>query len=86
MSALNVVIEQGPVKRKIEGDFRICASRSTLERIARILQEKLDGEFYYGWVDIREPMPHHPATVNSEPLPWAGEEYEFVCRRKDIPF
>lgn len=81
MSGLSVVIEQGPVKRKIEGDFRICASRATLERIARVLNQKLEGEFYYGWVEIRDPIPHHPATLNSEPLRWvdpASRDLQYV--------
>ena len=65
---MEIVIEHSKTKRKIDGPFAICASKSDLLKLKQAIDHHLeDSEYRYGWISIDE----------------IGDENEsFICVKK----
>jgi len=68
---MNLLIEHGNTKRRIEGPFNICGTGEDLQWIVDCLQERLALGVGYGWVTIPERAPvAQPHIANTKPSPW----------------
>ena len=69
---MNLIIEHGNTKRRIEGPFNICGTDKDLEWIIECIQEELTKHpGCYGWIKIPERAPVEQChIVNTEPSPW----------------
>lgn len=72
---MRMIIEQGKVKREIEGPFSICASLEDLENMIACIHDRIGRSndetrpyFSNGWIDIIERPP--PRGHSSTPLRW----------------
>jgi hypothetical protein len=67
---LRVCVNQGGVKRMIEGPFEICVDRRALFTLRRRLEDVDFDKWNYGWIKIFA-EPDIEVAPNTEPLPWA---------------
>lgn len=64
---MKVIIQQGAIKRVIEGPFRICLSNADANTLCGCLGGMAESGTY-GWVDIVESP--KDCMPESSPLPW----------------
>jgi len=72
-SALRVIINQGGVKRVIEGPFQICLGHESLAVLLKCLNAAAESpEWRYGWIKVFE-EPEFKIDDNVPPLTWAED-------------
>ncbi len=64
---MKIVINSNKVKRQINGNFSMCASREDFQSLVYRINTKLGGNFTYGWIDIYDPVLDVP---NTKPETW----------------
>jgi hypothetical protein len=68
---MQLIIEHGNTKRRIEGPFNICGTAEDLQWIADCIHVHLTRGAGYGWVKITGRAPIEQChLVNTEPSPW----------------
>jgi len=67
---MNLLIEHGNTKRRIEGPFNICGTGEDLQWIAECIQKRLAKSHGYGWVSIPLRLGEQCHIANTEPSPW----------------
>lgn len=74
---MKVIIEFDGLKRTIDGDFRLCGDAAVLRFMAEQIIKATDGKINeetgcgtYGWIEVRDPMPHDPRADNCPPIAW----------------
>ena len=67
---MNLIIEHGNTKRRIEGPFNICGTGEDLQWIAECIQKRLAKSHGYGWVSIPLRLGEQCHIANTEPSPW----------------
>ncbi len=70
---MKIVINSDKVKRQIDGNFSICASREDFKSLVYRINTKLGDNFTYGWIDIYDPVLDVPDT---KPEPWVSVQPE----------
>jgi len=71
---MNLIIEHGNTKRRIEGPFNICGTPEDLERIVECIQGYLtERPLCYGWIKITQPAIEQSSIINTPPIPWEVE-------------
>jgi len=64
---MTIIIEHKSVKRKLQGNFRLCISDHDARSLISNLQLALENGHSYGWIDVYN-IPR--ASSNTEPLDW----------------
>lgn len=72
---MQFMISQGHTKRRLEGDFYLCASKADIEHLIQELKRVLPN-WSYGWLKICEPSPNIPFPPSGPPEPWESEEMD----------
>lgn len=67
---MEIIIDHNGIKRKIAGEFSLCGSARDLQILVDAIEDRLRGEFNYGWIEIHEPL---PGTPNSPPIDWGAK-------------
>jgi hypothetical protein len=51
---MKLIIEHSNTKRQIKGPFALCGSKKDLEQLKEIIENKLNDDFEYGWINVDE--------------------------------
>lgn len=70
---MEFIISQGETKRKLEGDFWLCASKANVKHLIQELKRWLPTATY-GWRRICGPVTDSPAPGLPEPWETTKEE------------
>lgn len=67
---MHIIIDHDSIKRDIHGPYQICGDAKDFELLGRAIQEFLDCQSTYGWIEVHE---HTNTCTNQKPIAWRSE-------------